>query len=430
MKKIIQKILKIFAGFILLRYQPMIIGITGSVGKTTTKEAVYTILSGNFKVRASQKNYNNEIGLPLTIIGEETKGKSIYGWLKVFLKSAVLCLIKDKDYPEILILEMGVDRPGDMEYFNDMLDLNIGIITTIGHSHLENFGSVERIRKEKGKMIAHIRRGGTAIINYDNEESRKIMNISKVKTLTYGFDEKAGIRAVEPQFKVESLRDKIVLKTIFKIHYAGSYVPVVLENTLAKSRVYSVLAGAGAALSLGLNLMDVADAMKNFTPPKGRLFFIPGLNDSIIVDDTYNASPESAKEALDALDKINLSVYSKKIAIFGDMLELGNYEREGHEKIGKNICECGYAYILTVGKLAEIIHDSASACLSSGQIAKHFARQEDLINYAKKIITTDNLILIKGSQGARMEKIVKTLMKNPEDAAKLLVRQGEEWQAK
>ncbi|MEA3398718.1 MAG: Mur ligase family protein, partial [Patescibacteria group bacterium] len=126
MKKIIQIKLKILARLILAKYKPKIIGITGSVGKTSAKKAVYVVLKNKFKVRRSSKNYNNEIGVPLTIIGFDSPGRSIFGWIKLLIKVIKLLLIKDPEYPEILILEMGVDRPGDMDYLNSIVKCHIG----------------------------------------------------------------------------------------------------------------------------------------------------------------------------------------------------------------------------------------------------------------------------------------------------------------
>ncbi|MCX6796207.1 MAG: Mur ligase family protein, partial [Candidatus Falkowbacteria bacterium] len=153
MKIIVQKILKHLAKAILKKYQPLVIGITGSVGKTSAKEAIYAVLASQKKTRRNVKNYNNEIGLPLTIIGAESGGRSIADWLKVFRRALKLICVKDENYPEILVLEMGADRPGDLDYLNSIVCCKIGVITLIGPVHLEYFGSIEQIQKEKGKLI-------------------------------------------------------------------------------------------------------------------------------------------------------------------------------------------------------------------------------------------------------------------------------------
>lgn len=145
-KKIILFKLKYLAKKILAKYKPRIVGITGSVGKTSAKEAIFAVLSAKFRVRQSLKNYNNEFGLPLSIIGTESPGKNLFGWLKIFWQAYKLILVTDKKFPEILILEMGVDKPGDMDYLNSIAATDIGVVTGIGEAHLENFGSVEKIK--------------------------------------------------------------------------------------------------------------------------------------------------------------------------------------------------------------------------------------------------------------------------------------------
>src|SRR3989344_1895008 len=145
MKKILQIILRFLARKILIKYHPDIIGITGSVGKTSAKEAIRAVLMNTKSVQSGAKNYNNELGVPLTIIGAETAGKNIFGWLKIFWRAKKLILFKDRNYPEILILEMAVDMPDDMDYLLDFIRSKIGVLTRIGPVHLEKFGTQEKI---------------------------------------------------------------------------------------------------------------------------------------------------------------------------------------------------------------------------------------------------------------------------------------------
>ena len=165
MKNILQLKLKIIARMILCKYKPRVIGITGSVGKTSAREAIYAVLSAQFKARRPLKNYNNEIGLPLAIIGVKSPNKSILGWLGVFFKALGLLLVRDKNYPEILILEMGVDRPGDMKYLLDIVKPEIGVITSIGPSHLEYFETVKKIQEEKGGLVKDLNKDKAYIIH-------------------------------------------------------------------------------------------------------------------------------------------------------------------------------------------------------------------------------------------------------------------------
>ena len=145
MKKTLYFLLKLFAKAIIRKYQPKIVGITGSVGKTSAKEAIFAVVSQDRRTRQSIKNYNNEIGLPLTILGRETVGKNIFGWLRVFLAGFSLLIVKNKNYPQVLILEMAADRPGDIDYLTNIAKPDIAMITAIGSSHLEYFGTIDNI---------------------------------------------------------------------------------------------------------------------------------------------------------------------------------------------------------------------------------------------------------------------------------------------
>ena len=199
-KRILQSKLKHYAQRIIAKYKPEVIGITGSVGKTGAKEAVYQVLSGNFSVRQSVKNYNNEIGLPLTIIGCQSAGRSAAGWLKVFRQAKQLLQNTDKNYPKILILEMGVDRPDDMDYLLSIVQPTVGIITAIGQSHLEFFKTSEGVAKEKGRLIEAIGIDGWSILNYDDPATAKLSRRTKSRIITYGLSNNAEVSAQEINF--------------------------------------------------------------------------------------------------------------------------------------------------------------------------------------------------------------------------------------
>ena len=149
MKKILYFTLKLLSIAVIKKYQPKIIGITGSVGKTSSKEAIFSVIKKNWRVRRSIKNYNNEIGVPLTILNQDTGGKSIVAWIKIVIAGLKLLVFKNKKYPQILILEMGADKPGDIKYLTSIAPPDIAVLTAIGRSHLQNFGQLEKTIKEK-----------------------------------------------------------------------------------------------------------------------------------------------------------------------------------------------------------------------------------------------------------------------------------------
>lgn len=425
MRKILQFNLKILAKLVLIKYKPQIIGITGSVGKTTTKEAVFCVLSQKYKVGKSLKNYNNEIGLPLSILGFESPGKNILGWILLFLEGFKLLISKNAFYPEILVLEMGVDRPGDMDYLNKIVKCNIGVVTNIGLSHIEYFGTIDRIKKEKSKLISNLVKKGLAIINYDNEKSREIIDISKERVLTFGLGEKAAIRAEEIKFKFDCHNTGFSGMN-FKIRYNGSVVPIFINGSIGYHLIYASLVAAIVGKELGMNLLEISEALRTFKSPKGRLNILEGLDNSIIIDDTYNSSPQSTIKALEMLNEMQ-NENGKKIVVLGNMLELGEASVEEHYKIGTFVAKTGFDKLFCVGDLARNVCLGAIKSKMKKENVVFFENQQLLLEYLKKSISKDDLILIKGSQGSRMERVVKGILKNQKNAKDLLVRQDDQW---
>jgi UDP-N-acetylmuramoyl-tripeptide--D-alanyl-D-alanine ligase len=419
MKKLIQLKLKILSKAILSKYKPDIIGITGSVGKTGAKEAVYTVLSSKFNVRKSIKNYNNEIGVPLTVIGSEAKGKSIFGWIGVFLKALKLILFRDKNYPKILILEMGVDKPGDMKYLLGIVKPKVGVITKIGESHLEFFNSIDEIQKEKELLVKQLTESGIAILNCDDLRVKTISNI-KAKVITYGFRDECDINARE-------IDAKNLKEVNFKLAYKGSTILTHLPNVIGRTAIETVLAGIAVGIAFNMNLTDIGKALKKYKPPKGRMNLIAGVKNTYIIDDTYNSSPQSSLAALDAIDKIKLTNNARKFAVLGDMLELGSYTEVGHRLAGRKAAEAGINKLIVVGEKARDIASGAEEAGMKKDDIFHFPNSDDARIFVQERIEEGDLILVKGSQGIRMEKIVVEIMAEPLRAGELLVRQGSEW---
>jgi len=423
-KKIIELKLKYLAKLILLKYKPEIVGVTGSVGKTGTKEAIYAVLKFKFNVRTNIKNYNNEIGLPLTILGVESAGKDVFGWLNIFWQGFKLIIKRDKNYPKILVLEMGVDRPGDMKYLTSIAKANVGVITLIGPSHLEFFGSVDEIAKEKACLIKKIKPNGWAVINYDDAKSRDIARDSKEKVLTFGLKAGADVQARELSFSFKENREADNLLGIkYELTYNQTFVPVRLGQVIGLNAVYASLAGAAVGISYGLALEDIARALSNFKSPKGRMNLIPGIKHSLIIDDTYNSSPQSSKQALDIIKKIPIAGAERKFAVLGDMLELGAYTEKGHREVGEYAAMAGINKLIVVGERARDIARGAESAGMKFDNIFHFKNTEETGRFVQARIREHDILLVKGSQGMRMEKIVQEIMAEPLRAKELLVRQ-------
>ena len=422
MRLILQKILATFAKKIIKKYQPKVVGITGSIGKTSAKEATFAILNEKFKTRQNIKNYNNELGVPLTIIGSKSGGKSVFGWLFVFIKAFKLLIIKSSNYPEVLVLEMGADKVGDIGYLVDIAKPDVSVVTKVSPTHIEFFGSLEGIAKEKRKIVTCLTDADTAILNFDDKLVMAMQEKTKAKTVTFGHNELADVSAVEFQNETQ---DSVVKGINFKIQYKGSTVPVFLPHVVGSHQTNSALIGAAVGLSLGMNLVDVSVGLKKYKSPKGRMNVIAGIKNSLIVDDPYNSSPEAANKAVESVAKLDFENDTRKVAVLGDMLELGEISEKEHFNLGKKVGEDGFDLLVAVGQFRnEIIKGAQKAGLEN---CVEFEDSKIALNSITDLITDNDLILIKGSQGSRMERIVKKLMAEPESAKELLIRQEKEW---
>ncbi|HMB26176.1 MAG TPA: Mur ligase family protein, partial [Patescibacteria group bacterium] len=250
MKSLLEKLLAVLAQRIIKKYNPKIIGITGSMGKTSAKEAVFAVLKEKFQVRKNIKNYNNEIGVPLTVIGAESGGSSVFRWLLVILRAFGLLLFKKNDYPEVLVLEMGADKPGDIQYLVEKFPCDVGVLTMIGPAHLENFKTLENIVKEKQKIVTHLSKKGQAIINSDDPQQKQVKDKVEATVLTYGSSEDSDLRGADLS---TVLFDSNTRGVKFKILYKGSAVPVDLPGVIGAHQINAALIGSLVGLSLELN---------------------------------------------------------------------------------------------------------------------------------------------------------------------------------
>lgn len=426
MKTIIQSILAILARLTIARYAPRIIAITGNVGKTSAKEAIYAVVHSQFSVRKSEKNYNNEIGVPLTILGISSAGKNPLGWI-ARIAGACVKLIWCR-YPSILIVEMGVDKPRDMDYLLSIVTPDIAVFTTIGAVpvHVENFMNVQAMIREKIKLAYATSKEGVVVANKDVAAWEDIKEKTKATIITYGFDDDAAVHIHTPEYRFEMREGgKIPLGVTFKVEHKGNVVPFRLDGTFSLSGgAYAAGAACAVGIALGMNLVEISTALQTYASPNGRLKFLDGMKGTFILDDTYNASPTSTEIALDALHTIPAQ---RKIAVLGDMLELGTYTEEAHRTIGRKATEiCDI--IITVGNKMRFAADEAHAHnFVDGENLFSFDISVEAGNAVISLMKEGDLVLVKGSQGMRMEKVVAGIMAHPERAHELLVRQDKNW---
>ncbi len=418
----INKLLAFFARKIIAKHQPLVIGVTGSVGKSSTRHAIAAVLSAKYFLREPEKNYNNEIGIPLTIIGAKGLDEDTgfiarkLGWLRIFSEALVVWLMP-QSYPKVLVLEYGIDHPGDMDALIDIVRPKITVITTVGVSHKEFFNTEADIAFEKGKLAAALPADGIYVYNADDIHVAEQTKRTKAKTISYGKAQAdVVLREVEEKLAMPPA-SRLDIKTPtreLKIN-----IPVV--GTAHES---AVLAAVAVAESLEVETDLIIKGLASYRAMPGRLNVLAGIKKTILIDDTYNSAPLSATEALYLLDRFPNPL---KVAVLGDMRELGDVSDSAHEQLGALAATLGLHKLVTVGELGQKI---AHAALSNGMPADNvitFNTSDEAAVAVLQMLEPESVILIKGSQAVRMEKVTKELLAEPTSASSMLVRQYGKW---
>jgi len=424
-KKIIVYILQLEAQLVLRKYQPKVIAVTGSVGKTLTKDAIYAALKTSFFIRKSQKSFNSEIGIPLTILGCANAWNNPLKWIKNIFEGFALIFLKNH-YPKWLVLEVGADRPGDIENITKWLKPDVVVITAFGEVpvHVEFFNSVDQLVEEKSYLVKALKKDGILITSIDDKQALDMKNKTNSRVMTFGFKEGAQVKASNEQILYDTEGKGVVQGITFKVDYGNNSLPARLNGVFGRNHIHSALAGLAVGLSQDLNMVTMLDSLSTYNTPPGRLKLLPGIKNSFILDDTYNSSPIAAEAAIKALQEIELK--GKRIAVLGDMLELGKYSVEEHKKLGEMaaaVCDV----LVTVGLRAKDITQGALVGGLNEENIYQFEEAAEAGKFLESLITEGDVILVKGSQGVRMEKTVEEIMLHPENKHRLLVRQDVEW---
>ncbi|MBI2046145.1 MAG: UDP-N-acetylmuramoyl-tripeptide--D-alanyl-D-alanine ligase [Parcubacteria group bacterium] len=437
-KKIIIFILTLEARLVLRKYHPTIVAITGSVGKTSTKDAIYAILSKQFYARKSEKSFNSDIGIPLTILGCSNGWYDVRIWLSNIWEGLRLIITKNH-YPKWLILEVGADRPGDIQKVAEWLSPDIVVVTRFADVpvHVEFFASPEALVREKTYLVEALKPGGLLVLNHDDKQSAALKEKTQARVITYGFGEGARIRASHQEIFYDTgngagsgkIAFNVPEGTIFKVSYVGSTVPVRLNSAFGIQHIYAALAGFAVGVLHGVNMVAITEALGEYVPPPGRMRMVDGQKESIILDDSYNASPVATEAALETLSAIRTNEHARKIAVLGDMLELGKYSGKEHARIGEQAAKTA-DILVVVGVRAKMIAESALSMGMSSYNVHTFETSREAGEFLKTFIAKGDIILVKGSQSMRMEHVVLALMAHPEEAPLLLVRQEAIWKEK
>lgn len=419
LRKVVQYSLKGISSATIKKFQPEVVAVTGSMGKTTTVQAIAHLLAHQFNARTPVRSYNTEIGLPLAVLNEELPypAYSPVGWLGVMARGTVK-LFKKKTTEEKLVLEMGADAPGDISYLVSIAKPKVGVVTAVAPSHFVNFKSIEAVADEKGKLIEALPVDGLAVLNGDDIEVVKMSARTKASVMTYGFKRSLDVSASDYKLTPSGMQ--------FVIRNAGQEVTV-KSQVVGRHLIYPLLAATAVGLYYGMELQEIATLLESFEPPRGRMRPIQGVKGSWIIDDSYNASnPEMVIAALETLDKMPAK---RKIAALGTMNEMGEYTELGHRKVGAAAAKIA-DLLVTVGKPAKdfLAAEAIKKGLSEEKVFS-FASSKEAGEFLRGILKKGDIVLVKGSQNnVRMEWAVEKIMADAHLASKLLVRQGKEWQ--
>lgn len=349
-----------------------VIGITGSVGKSTTKEAIAQVLSQRYKTLKSLANLNNEIGLPLNIL-RLTPGH------------------------QVAVLEMGFYVLGEIAQLCQIALPQVGVINNIGTVHAERAGSQEVIAQGKGELVESLPPApeGVAILNYDDPYVRPMKARTKARVFYYGLSPEAHLWADEVEgMGLEGIR--------FRLHYKKETIYLRVPM-IGRHSVETALRAAAVGLTENLTWDEIIRGLQE-SQTQLRLSAVRAASGALIIDDTYNAAPESTLAALNLLDEMS----GRKIAVLGDMLELGQYEREGHQKVGIRAAQVADV-LVTLGLRAHTIAESARKAGMKKSVVLEYEDIAAVIDWLKENLTSNDAVLVKGSHGLRMDRIVAAL---------------------
>ncbi|MBI4433538.1 hypothetical protein HY632_02100 [Candidatus Uhrbacteria bacterium] len=422
MRHLLEQWMARLARGVIERQQPRVIGITGSVGKTSTKEAIRAVLAATARVRSAPKNYNNEIGLPVSIIGGTAPGSSLVAWAVLLLRGMQQQWVRRTSYPEILVLEYGADHPGDLAHLVQIAQPQIGVVTAVGPAHTEFFRTIDRVIAEKQRLVEGLPRDGVAVLNADDAHVMRMRTHTRAQVVTYGFSESADIRGAEYQV---AWQQEVPTGIAFKVLAEGSAVPIHLRGCLGTSHASAALAAAAVGLALRQNLVAISHALEQYVPPPSRMCMLAGIKRTILIDDSYNASPLAVMSALEAVGE--LRTQGRRIVVLGDMLELGPLTESEHVHVGERVAELHPDYFVVVG---EAMRGAAARARESGMPEDRvlmFRTAPEAGRYVQDLLASGDVVLVKGSQGMRMERVVVELMAEPLRKAELVCRQDPAW---
>lgn len=417
------------------REKPVIIAITGSFGKSSAKEATAIAMgvreSGS-QVRASLKNYNNEFGVPFTVLDVQAPGRDIVKWLKVLWRTVWVGWGFGRIGAETLILEMGADHPGDLAWLVGIAPPDVAVVTAVAEAHSEFFGTIDDVAKEKATLVRALPADGLAVLNNDDPRVTAMRKDVECEAVYFGFSEGSDVQVLhtKPSVILDERGNFAPSGIEVKLQANNQRHELRLKGTIGTPQGWSAAAAVTVAMKFEVSIQKVIERLeKDYHGIPGRTRIISGIKYTTIIDDSYNAaSPLTVVSALNDMLQIPLHGDQRRIAALGEMRELGSYTEEAHRSVGRAVVESGINILVTCGSLARIIAEEARERGFDDRKIYEFDTSEDAGRFIQEILEPGDLLLVKGSQSSRTEKIVRELMAEPLQAPLLLVRMSDEWQ--
>lgn len=350
------------------RFDCPFVGITGSNGKTTTKDMVAATLSPKYDVCKTQANFNNEIGLPYTLLSMQATD-------------------------EVAVVEMGMRGLGQIAQLTRIAHPTIGVVTNVGETHMEILGSMDNIAHAKSELVQAIHADGAVILNGDDERVRKMAELTQAKVWTFAIEaEDTDVRATDITKRADG--------TSFICHTADAACELFVP-AFGRHNVQNALAATAVGLVLGMTLDEIKEGLATFAAGKMR-FAVEKIGDYTFINDAYNASPRSTEAAIDNLCDV---AQARKVLVFGDMLELGDIAEQAHRGIGKKAAECGVKAIFTYGTLAAFAAEEAEKC--GVEVVRSCQSHAEIVTELRTYLQAGDTVLVKGSRGMKMETVIK-----------------------
>ena len=418
-KLLLASILGLLARAVVHRYRPHIVMVTGSVGKTSTKDAVAAVLSARFFVRKSEKSFNSEFGVPFTILGVDNPWNNPFAWFSL-VSHAIGLIFLPNHYPKMLVLEVGADKPGDLARILRIATPDAVVVTQLPEVpvHVEAYASPEAVREEEFSPAYALRAAAPLIISADDPYALENALRTPARIITYGSGEGAMIRVSNTTFAEEGGR---VAGMHADVRVEDLHGEIVVRGSVGTTQILPPTAALATAFAFGIPLADALDALQSYEPPAGRGRVLSGKQGAVIIDDTYNASPVAVEKALGTLKTFPRA--TRRIAVLGDMLELGRYSVQEHERIGTLARESA-DIVFAVG-----IRTRAFATAEGKAEVQLFDNAQQAARALGDLLQEGDVILVKGSQSMRMERIVSALLADATDVSQL-VRQERKWKKK